>query len=376
MSSIVKRCFAATSNSVFWVRGLAVFASYGVATSLAIAACGADGGSTSCRSIGCDRGYFCEERTGECRKPKGGECDVAVGCDGATCVQVSGDVALCVQPGDRYSACSETADCRFDECISGTCTAWPGLVFDLETCVAHQLPSPPEGGAFRGCWFDVDSGTVRVAAVADAGGNIFGLWPDGGLPPGWLGTAVYSASPGTWVDLADDSGALVLYGLLDTEGVSCQGVRGRVGLAKRDVTVESIGDSMATTVGSAAVTVELEDVELECPDGSLLPPFSGIMDVEGGDGGSSVTACETTNGHICTELVEGDASAFAAQCAQDGVARDACPSGYILGCENAAADSAGAPVTVNVYWYPDACGLEIGPGQACINGTQVGNGCQ
>ncbi len=98
----------------------------------------------------------------------------------------------------------------------------------------------------------------------------------------------------------------------------------------------------------------------------------------GGSGGNTgpMRACSTPNGHICTELVTGDATAYAAQCASDGRSVAACPANPVLGCEGATADSAGAPVTVNVYWYDAACNNEIQPGQTCNNGTQVGTGCQ
>jgi hypothetical protein len=94
-----------------------------------------------------------------------------------------------------------------------------------------------------------------------------------------------------------------------------------------------------------------------------------------GGGSSALRACKTTNGHICTQLVSGDATAFADQCATDGISVSACPSSYVLGCEGGNATSAGAKVTVSVYWYAAACGAEINKDKSCINGTQVGPGC-
>jgi hypothetical protein len=107
------------------------------------------------------------------------------------------------------------------------------------------------------------------------------------------------------------------------------------------------------------------------PDGGGSPTGSG-----GSGNTGPMRACSTPDGHICTELVSGDASAFAAQCASDGRPLATCPASPVLGCEGASADSAGASVTVNVYWYPAACNNEIQPGQTCNNGTQVGTGCQ
>lgn len=112
------------------------------------------------------------------------------------------------------------------------------------------------------------------------------------------------------------------------------------------------------------------------PDGGGSTGNGGSAGNGGSGNAGPMRACGTSNGHICTELVTGDTNAYAAQCASDGQPLAACPANPVLGCEGATADSAGASVTVNVYWYQAACNDEIQPGQTCNNGTQVGTGCQ
>lgn len=93
-------------------------------------------------------------------------------------------------------------------------------------------------------------------------------------------------------------------------------------------------------------------------------------------GGSSLRGCKSSNGHICSQIVSGDVEAFARQCESDGVPVSSCPSGSILACKGGKATSSGSSVSVDVYWYSAACGAELGKGQKCTNGSQVGTGCK
>lgn len=109
---------------------------------------------------------------------------------------------------------------------------------------------------------------------------------------------------------------------------------------------------------------------------SSVPAGQGGSGAGGTGGSTSPTAmrgCKTPSGDICTELVAGDATAFATQCSQDGVPVPECLPSFRLGCENADSMSAGQRVTVSVYWYSESICGQVDLTHPCAKGDPVLN---
>lgn len=81
----------------------------------------------------------------------------------------------------------------------------------------------------------------------------------------------------------------------------------------------------------------------------------------GGGGGTPIASCADAAQHVCSEILTGDAAAYAAQCTKNGQVGSLgpCDAAYKNGatCMNAKFKSVGVPVTGNFWWKSDYCAL-------------------
>lgn len=105
----------------------------------------------------------------------------------------------------------------------------------------------------------------------------------------------------------------------------------------------------------------------------------------GGSNSRAIASC--SDGKACSEIISGDAEAFAEQCSRQGNrgAQSPCPESYkgsgAPSCRNATWTSAGVKVKGNYYWNSNYCAQTSDMintyGTCCdLNGTPGGRHCR